>query len=237
MDGIIMAGGKGTRMQPLTFDTPKPLLHVQGRPILEWSLMSLHGIVDHVLIVVKYLKEQIAGYMAQQTIFKHYTLVEQLPKPMGTGHAVMCCQNDLQSDEFLVVNGDDLYSKSALQELSQYPFGILSILKEEYSSYGVIVRDDDGNFARIHEKPAPGLYPSPAPCSIGGYKFTSAIFDYTLEKSERGEYEITDYVSRSAQDHTVAVVESPFWLPIGYPENLEEAQSVDVKQWIPELTI
>jgi NDP-sugar pyrophosphorylase family protein len=69
LDGIILAGGKGTRMRPLTLDTPKPLLLVQGRPILEWSLMSLHGIVDHVLIVVKYLKEQIADYMATQTLF------------------------------------------------------------------------------------------------------------------------------------------------------------------------
>lgn len=230
-----MAGGKGTRMQPLTFDTPKPLLHVQGRPILEWSLMSLHGIVDHVLVVVKYLKEQIEAYMAQQTLFKKYTLVEQLPKPMGTGHAVQCCQPHLTSDEFMVINGDDLYSKTALQKLSQQPFGILSILKDDPSAYGAVIRDANGNFDRIHEKPPKDLYPPPVPCNIGAYKFTSAIFDYQLEKSSRDEYEITDYVTLSAQDHAVGVVESPFWLPIGNPQNLDDAQSMDVKQWIPEL--
>lgn len=233
MDGIILAGGKGTRMRPLTDDTPKPLLLVQGRPILEWSLMSLHGIVDHVLIVVKYLKEKIEAYMAQQTLFSHYTLVEQLPEPLGTGHAVECCQNNLQSDDFLVINGDDLFPHSALRDLSQHPFGILSVLKDNPSLYGVIIRDDAGNFVRIHEKPPADVYPPPVPCNIGAYKFTTDVFDYTLAKSARGEYEITDYVTHAVHDHAVHVVESPFWFPIGNPQNFEDAQSVDVTRWIP----
>lgn len=235
MDGIVMAGGKGTRMRHLTATTPKPLLHVQGRPILEWSLMSLQGIVDHVLIVVSYLKEQIIDYMEQQTLFADYRIVEQLPRPMGTGHAVQCCQRCLQSDEFLVINGDDLYSQEALRELSQQSFGILSILKDDPSAFGAIIRDIEGNFSHIHEKPPKDRYPPPVPCSIGSYKFTKAIFDYTLEKSERGEYEITDYVTLSANDHTIAVVESPFWLPMGTPEALEEAQNVDIRRWIHTL--
>lgn len=220
-------------MRPLTLDTPKPLLDVQGHPILEWSLMSLHGIVDHVLVVVKYLKEQIEAYMGTQTLFPNYTLVEQLPEPLGTGHAVMCCQDKLQSDEFIVINGDDLFPKAELQELSRHPFGILSILKDDPSAYGAVIRDSAGNFERIHEKPPKGLYPPPVPCNIGAYKFTTDVFDYTLEKSERGEYEITDYVSSSVKDHTVRVVESPFWFPIGNPQNLNDAQSIDITRWIP----
>lgn len=235
MDGIIIAGGKGTRMLPLTLDTPKPLLQVQGRPIIEWSLMSLHGIVDRVLVVVNYLKDQIATYMAHQSLFKNYQIVEQLPEPLGTGHAVQCCQPYLKSDDLMVINGDDLYSKTALQTLSQQSFGILSILKDDPSPYGAIILDEAGNFQRVHEKPPKQMYPPPVPVSIGGYKFTSSIFDYQLKKSARNEYEITDYVSQSAQDHTIAVVESPFWLPIGNPTVLEEAQSVDINQWIPEV--
>jgi len=220
-------------MRPHTLTTPKPLLQVQGRPILEWSLMSLHGIVDHVLVVVKYLKDQIAEYMAEQTLFPDYTLVEQLPEPLGTGHAVQCCQDDLKSDEFLVINGDDLYAKSALRELSEHPFGILSILKDDPSPYGAIIRDENGNFVRIHEKPPADLYPPPVPCNIGAYKFTADVFDYTLEKSARGEYEITDYAGLAVEDHEVAVVNSPFWFPIGNPQNLEDAQSADITRWIP----
>ena len=88
MDGVILAAGKGTRMRPLTLKTPKPLMDLQGRPILAWSLMSLRRIVDRLLVVVSYLKAQIEAFMARQTFFGDYTLVEQLPSPLGTAHAL-----------------------------------------------------------------------------------------------------------------------------------------------------
>jgi len=234
MDGIIIAGGRGSRMRPLTLDTPKPLLSLQGRPILAWSLMSLRGIVDHLLLVVNYLKDQIEAFMARQTLFSAYTLVEQLPKPLGTGHALQCCQAHLKSDDFLVVNGDDLYSQAALRQLGRQKFGILSMLKDDFDQYGVILRDDDGHFIRIDEKPPRDRFRPPAPCSIGAYKFTTEVFDCKLAKSPRGEYEISDYASQLARRHRVAVVDSPFWLPIGNPAALKAAQSVDIRRWIPE---
>ena len=228
-----MAGGKGKRMRPLTANTPKALLNLQGRPILAWSLMSLQGIVDHALIVVHYLKAQIAGFMAKQKLFRNYTLVDQLPEPLGTGHALHCCGPHLQSDEFIVINGDDLYSRSALLQLSLQQYGILSLQRDDFEKYGVIVSDDSGYFRRIDEKPPPERYSAPAACSIGAYKFTESVFDYQLEKTKRGEYEISDYVSMAARDHNVAVVDSPFWLPIGDPAALDAAQSVDIARWIP----
>ena len=234
MDGIIMAAGKGRRMRPLTLNTPKPLLSLQGRPILAWSLMSLHGIVDRLLVAVSYLKAQIEAFMARQTLFAAYTLVEQLPQPLGTGHALQCCRDHLQSDDFLVVNGDDLYSHAALRQLSQQKLGILSMLKDSYGSYGVIRRSEQGHFIGIDEKPPQDRFRPPAACNTGAYKLTAAVFDYTLEKSPRGEYEISDYVSQAAQHQAVAVIDSPFWLPIGNPAALHEAQSVDIRRWIPE---
>ena len=233
MDGIILAGGEGTRMRPLTLTRPKPLLPLQNRSILEWSLMSLRGIVDRVLIVAHYLKAQIAEFMARQSLFADYALVEQLPRPLGTGHALQCCRDFLRSDDFLVINGDDLFSWSALSELSRQRYGILSARRRDYERYGVIVRNAAGDFQAIDEKPPRGRYAAPAPCSIGAYKFRADVFDYRLEKTARGEYEISDYMTAAARDHAVTVVDSPFWLPIGDPAALEAAQTVDVARWIP----
>lgn len=232
MDGIVLAGGKGTRMRPLTLDTPKPLLLLQGQPILAWSLLSLRGIVDRVLVVVHYLKAQIERFMARQDIFPDYALIEQLPQPLGTGHALSCCRPHLRDDHFLVINGDDLFNRAALQRLAQRDYGILSILRDDYDQYGVIVTDEAGRFQRIDEKPPRERYPAPAPCNIGAYKFTRDIFDYPMEKSERGEYEIVDTVSSAARDHAVAVVDCPFWLPIGDSAALEAAQAVDLERWL-----
>lgn len=232
MDGVILAGGKGTRMRPLTLDKPKPLLELQGRPILAWSLLSLKGIVDHVLVVVSYLKEQIEQFMAGQDLIPAYTLVDQLPAPMGTGHALQCCQDRLRSDGFLVINGDDLYSRQALVRLARQEFGILSMLRHDFDRFGVVVQDQAGRLLRIDEKPPRSRYRAPAHCSIGVYKFTARVFDYELPISGRGEYEISDYVGLAARDQAVTVVDSPFWLPIGDPAALEAAQKVDIKRWI-----
>ena len=233
MDGIILAGGEGRRMRPLTLSTPKPLLALQNRPILEWSLLSLRGIVERVLVVVNYLKAQIADFMARQTLFPDYALVEQLPRPLGTGHALRCCRDCLQSDEFLVVNGDDLFSRSALRALSHQAYSILSARRRDYERYGVIVKNAAGAFQAIDEKPPRGRYAAPAPCSIGAYKFRADVFSYALEKTARGEYEISDYMTAAARDHAVAVVDSPFWLPIGDPAALKAAQKADITRWIP----
>ena len=228
MDGIILAAGQGMRMRPLTLETPKPLLRLHNRPLLEWSLHSLRGIVRRVLVVVHYLKEQIADFMAAQRIFADYALVEQLPAPLGTGHALRCCQPQLRSEDFLVINGDDLFSRAALLGLSRAGYGILSMQRADYPRYGVIQRDDRGDFLRIDEKPPAGSYPAPAPCSIGAYKLQQGVFDCEPAPSERGEVEITDMVTAIARTQRVEVVEASWWLPIGDPQALAAAQSVDV---------
>lgn len=228
MDGIILAGGMGTRMRPLTNTTPKPMLLVQGKPILEWSLLGLRPLSEHVLIVVNYLKEQIAAYMAQQTIFERYTLVEQLPEPLGTGHALQCCAPHLQSDEFLVQNGDDLFGAQSMARLAASPLGLLTIPREEQSKWGVAVMDEQGRLLRLHEKPAEGTYPLPIQANIGAYKLNTSIFEYDLPKSPRGEYELTDYITWLAGHTIVQVIPAKFWFPIGAPPDLEAAQALDL---------
>lgn len=232
MDGIILAAGQGKRMRPLTLDTPKPLLRLHDRPLLDWWLHSLRGIVRRVLVVVHYLKEQIAAFMAAQRVFADYALVEQLPAPLGTGHALRCCQPHLRSDNFLVVNCDDLVPRAALLALSRARYGILSRQRADYSRYGVIERDDQGGFMRIDEKPPAGRYPSPASCNIGAYKLQPGIFDSDPAPSVRGEVELTDMVTAVARQQRVEIVESSWWLPIGDPQALAAAQSVDVQRFM-----
>ena len=227
MDGVILAAGIGKRMRPLTLDKPKPLLELQGEPILAWSMRSLRGLVDRVLIVVGYLKAQIEAFMAAQKIIESYAIVEQVPA-LGTGHALACCQPHLRGDDFVVINGDDLYSRAALRELCLHDYAILSAARADFQDYGVIQRDEQGHFRGIDEKPPREKYAAPQACSIGAYKLRRDIFDYQIGVSRRGEYEISDWVSLAARDHAVAVVESAFWLPIGAPAALEAAQAVDL---------
>ena len=232
MDGIILAAGRGTRMRPLTLKTPKALLPLQNRPLLEWSLLSLRGIATRAIVVVSYLQEQIADYMAQQQIFPDYAIVEQLPQPLGTGHALRCCQPQLRDGGFLVINGDDLFPRQALASLSRADCGILAAPRADYQHFGVVLRGDEGAFRGIDEKPPAGRYPAPAPTNIGAYKLSSRVFDFSPAASIRGELEITDLVTALAGVQRVEVVESPWWLSIGDPAALQAAQSADLARWI-----
>jgi bifunctional UDP-N-acetylglucosamine pyrophosphorylase/glucosamine-1-phosphate N-acetyltransferase len=230
MDGIILAAGKGTRMRELTRNTPKPLLEIQGKPLLEWSLRTLRPSVDHVLIVVSYLKEQIADFMQQQTIFEHYDLVEQ-PVPLGTGDALRCCQQALTSDEFIVMNGDDLFDAPSIARLAQARLGILTVEHDDGTSYGVVVPNEQGHVLKLHEKPPAGTYPPPVKINIGVYRLNRAVFDIPLTMNEqRGEYEITQYISELAAQQPVSIVDANFWFPVGTPAKLEEAQTLDLQR-------
>src|SRR6185436_10432528 len=99
MDAVILAAGLGTRLRPHTLQTPKPLLPVQGRPILDWTLGALPPAVDRVLVVVNYLAEQIEGYLRQQTLKKEWLTILQ-KEPRGTGDALRACRAALRSPRF-----------------------------------------------------------------------------------------------------------------------------------------
>src|SRR5205814_9514580 len=100
MDAVVLAAGKGMRLRPYTQTTPKPLLAVQGRPILDWIIGALPP-VERLIVVVNYLAEQIEGYLAKQAHVRDWTTVRQA-EPRGTGDALMSCRGAAASNRVLV---------------------------------------------------------------------------------------------------------------------------------------
>jgi bifunctional UDP-N-acetylglucosamine pyrophosphorylase/glucosamine-1-phosphate N-acetyltransferase len=224
MDAVILAAGKGTRLRPHTESTPKPLLPVQGRPILDWIIGALPP-VDRLVVVVNYLAEQIEAYLTSQRHVTDWATVRQA-EPRGTGDALMACKGRVRADRVMVLNGDDLIGRADLAELAAVPMGILAHPVNEPESFGIIFRNPNGTLAKLVEKPK-GLT-APQLANIGGYLFPKAVFDLTLPLSPRGEYEITDAVSQLAAAGPFHVVEAGYWLPIGTVEALQAAQTADV---------
>jgi NDP-sugar pyrophosphorylase family protein len=236
MDVIILAAGKGTRLRPHTDTTPKPLLAVQGRPILDWIIGALPRArpqqageaspqVDRLVVVVNYFADQIEDYLRAQKHVRNWMTVRQA-EPRGTGDALMSCKGAVNSDKVMVLNGDDLIGRSDLANLAAVPMGILAHSVNAPDNFGIIFRNPDGTLERIIEKPK-GL-PAPQLANIGGYMFPRAVFDLTLPLSPRGEYEITDAVAQLAEKGGFRVVEAKYWLPIGTIAQWEAAQKADV---------
>ncbi|MBM3981593.1 MAG: nucleotidyltransferase family protein [Planctomycetes bacterium] len=226
MDAIILAAGKGTRLRPHTEATPKPLLPVQGRPILDWIVGALPP-VERLVVVVNYLADQIESYLARQTHVKNWVAVRQT-EPRGTGDALMSCKGAITGDSVLVLNGDDLIGRADLAKLAAVSAGILAHPVDAPDAYGIIFRNADGTLKELKEKPK-GL-PAPQLANVGGYLFPRAVFDLTLPLSPRGEYEITDAVSQLAARAPFHVVAADYWLPIGTVEQWTAAQTADVNK-------
>src|SRR4051812_39114532 len=136
MDAIILAAGLGTRLRPHTLTTPKPMLPVRGRPILDWTLGALPAAVDRVIVVVNYLAEQVEAYLAAQKHRTAYEVVRQAV-PRGTGDAVRSCQPHIRSERFLVLNGDDLYGAADVAKLAACPAGVLVQTVPEPRKFGI----------------------------------------------------------------------------------------------------
>lgn len=225
MDCIILAAGKGMRLRPHTERTPKPLLDVQGRPILDWILAALPP-VERLIVVVNWLAEQIEDYLKRQRHHANWITVRQA-EPRGTGDALMSCRGLGTSDRVMVLNADDLIGREDLQKLSRVPMGILTHAVQDPASFGIVFQEN-GLLTKIVEKPR-GLSP-PQLANIGGYMFPRSVFDLQLPLSERGEYEITDAVSQLARRGAFHVVEAKFWLPIGTVEAWHAAAGADLQQ-------
>jgi bifunctional UDP-N-acetylglucosamine pyrophosphorylase/glucosamine-1-phosphate N-acetyltransferase len=224
MDAIIFAAGLGTRLRPHTLQTPKPLLPVQGRPILDWTLGALPDEVNRVLVVVHYLGEQVEEYLRRQTHFSQWQVVRQ-ENPRGTGDALRSCREQIHSERFLAINGDDLFGADGLAKLARCSAGVLCHLVDEPRRFGIAFRKPDGTLDRLMEKPD---LDGRQLANTGAYVFPRTVFNIPLTLSPRNEYEVTQYVSELAKEQPVQVIEASFWLPIGTLEVWQAAQSMDL---------
>lgn len=224
MEAIILAAGLGTRLRPHTLQTPKPLLPIQDRPILDWALGALPPAIERVVVVVNYLAEQIESYLRTQKHFPQWQAVRQ-EVPRGTGDALRSCRPHLRSDRFLVVNGDDLYGAADLARLAAFPAGVLVHPVDEPRRFGIVFQRPDHSLEKLVEKPdLTGRHLA----NTGAFVLPRAVFDIDIQLSARGEYELTDYVTALAARQPVQVVEAAFWLPIGTVEAWQAAQQGDL---------
>jgi NDP-sugar pyrophosphorylase family protein len=226
MDAVILAAGLGTRLRPHTLKTPKPLLPVKGRPILDWALGALPLAIDRLLLVVHYLAEQFDDYLRQQRHVSAWLTVRQ-DEPRGTGDALRACRAHLRSERFLVLNGDDLYGARDLAALARCPAGLLVQPVDEPRRFGIAFLKPDGTLDHLQEKPD---LDGRQLANTGAYLFPLSVFDSEIKRSERGEFEITDYVSALASRQPVSVVQAGFWLPIGTTEVWQQAQHLELEK-------
>ena len=156
MKAVLLVGGTGTRLRPLTYRIPKPLVPVLGKPLMIHVIDKLPKEVDEIIIPVSYKKDMMEDYLSKHHPRRKVTLVDE-PTALGTGGAVKAVEK-LIDGPFLVINGDSIWSldvgkfiefhrrKKAFATISLWPV-------EDITGYGVADLDDEQRIRRFQEKP------------------------------------------------------------------------------------
>ncbi len=219
MKVVILAGGKGTRLLPLTETIPKVLVEINRKPFLEYLINNLKKVgLTEIGIVVNYKKEKIIEYVKKKNL--DIKILEQ-PKPLGTGHALMQAKDFCDDENVIVLNGDNLFSVEDLKIIQKKDQFCYVVGKEAKTpeKYGILVIDKD-KLVKIVEKPKTYIGNL---INIGMYKFTPDVWPIleNLSMSERGEYEITDALTFLAKDKKVKVLKTQHpWFDLGSPKDI-----------------
>ena len=191
MRAMILAAGLGTRLRPITYEMPKPMVPVLNRPVMEHivELLARHGFTE-VLANLHWFPELIRDRFGDGSRFGIELTYSQEEALLGTAGGVRNAA-DFLGDDFLVISGDALtdIDLTAMREFHQSHDGIASLATKrvaDTSQYGVVITGSDGRVQGFQEKPQPAEALSDlANCGI--YMFRSQIFDYFVAEGERSK--------------------------------------------------
>ena len=223
MKAILLAGGKGTRLRPLTIHTPKPIVPIFNRPFLHYQLDLLKQVpeIDEVILSLNYQPrriEEIFGDGGDSGLAIRY-VVE--PAPLGTAGAVRYAGESLR-ESVVVFNGDvltqvDLGAVIALHRERQAKATIVLTPVDNPSAYGLVDTDDRGNIRRFLEKPNPDEITCDT-INAGIYVLEPDTFD-RIPKDTAWSIERSFFPSLIERGETfVAYVYNGYWIDIGTPE-------------------
>ena len=199
MKGVILAGGLGTRLRPLTHTGAKQLIPIANKPVLEYCIEDLQEAgIREIGIVVGYTSERMRSIA--ETIGDgsrwgvNIEYIEQ-DAPRGIAHAIYCAKEFVGKDVFVAYLGDNMLKGGIVSfveafKAQQVDAGILLARVDDPRPYGVAVLDGDGGIIAIEEKPD---QPPSDLVVIGVYYFSPQVFEVIeqLNPSGRGEYEIS----------------------------------------------
>lgn len=193
MKGIILAGGKATRLRPLTKVTTKQLLPVYDKPMIYYPINTLltAGIKDILIIVAPEHAGHFINLLGSGKDFDAKFSYEVQDEPRGLADAFRVGETFIGSDSVALVLGDNIFEHDFSDAIKNFKSGALNFVKkvDDPERYGVVEFDDEMNVLSIEEKPKK---PKSSYASVGFYAYDNRVVEIAkkLKPSPRGEIEI-----------------------------------------------
>jgi mannose-1-phosphate guanylyltransferase/phosphomannomutase len=223
MKAVVMAGGEGSRLRPLTIRRPKPMVPIAGKPVMEHilNLLKRHGITE-VIVTVQYLASNIEDYFGNGSQFGMRITYSREDVPLGTAGSVKNAEEQL-TEPFLVISGDALTDYN-LTDIIQYhkekkALATLTLAHVDNPlEYGVIITNEEGHITQFLEKPSWGEVFSDT-INTGIYVLDPQIFSY-FEKNVQYDFsqELFPYMLKKG-DPIYGYIANGYWCDVG---NLSE---------------
>lgn len=230
MKGIILAGGSGTRLHPLTKVTSKQLLPIYDKPMIYYPLNTLlrAGIKDILIIVAPERSGDFLNLLGSGKEFGARFTYEIQDKPRGIAQAFIIGKDFIAGDACTLILGDNIFSDDFSQAIASHREGAKIFVKEvpDVKRFGVVELDSYNTVLSIEEKPA---HPKSSFAQTGLYVYDEKVVDYaeSLEPSERLEYEITDLNNLYLKSGQLSAVHvKGEWIDAGTFEGLFKASKV-----------
>lgn len=230
MKGIVLAGGSGTRLRPLTKVTSKQLLPIYNKPMIFYPIETLlgAGIKDILIIVAPDHAGDFLKLLGSGREYGCKFTYEIQDKPEGIAQAFLIGQNFIGNDNVTLILGDNIFEDDFANDIRSFKTGSRVFAKavKDPERFGVVEFDDTNKAISIEEKPEK---PKSQYAITGLYIYDNSVIEKAknLQPSARGEYEVTDlnnlYLQEGSLD--VAFVENR-WFDTGTFESLFEAISV-----------
>jgi glucose-1-phosphate thymidylyltransferase len=231
MKGLILSGGRGTRLRPITHTGPKQLVPVANKPVIQYAVEDLReaGVTDIGVVLGNVGREAIQEFLGDGSQFGvDITYIVQ-GNPLGLAHAVGCAEEFVDGDDFVMYLGDNILNDGITELVDsfrdgEYAAGLALQHVDNPNQFGIATVDDDGDIVSLVEKPED---PPSDLAIIGVYVFSPAIFDAVeaIEPSERGELEITDAIHLLLEEGGAidSHVVQGWWKDTGKPEDILSA--------------